>query len=111
MSFFCGKTCQCRNRCDADLAWNKEAKKGCRQACNTANPPTNGYAWLASQPANVQALYNYKPNQAAATEPGAPGSGGDGGDDGSGGGLSTGVILLMVAAAVALFLIIRAKRK
>ncbi|MEO0470876.1 MAG: hypothetical protein AAF206_28340 [Bacteroidota bacterium] len=62
MGLFCGKKCRCKNACNADLQWNPQAAKACREACGSDNPPASGYAFLEAQPAFVQNQYML-PNQ------------------------------------------------
>lgn len=122
MSLFCNKTCECKNRCDADLQWNKDAKKACREACK-GDDTLDPYTWLQSQPAAVQALYNFEPNQvqminqvaggpARSSEPGLSyaNTGFPGQATSSSSGISTGMIAVGVAIIIVVIVLIKRKK-
>jgi len=107
MSLFSTKTSRCKNRCDADLQWNKDAKKGCREACkgdHTLDP----YSWLNSQPVNVQSAYSYQVNQAQQVQEQAEILA----EEESGqSGISPGFIVLGIALVVGIIFIIKKRKK
>lgn len=113
MGLFCGERCECKNRCDADLQWNDTARKACREACKSDPTILSGYAWLNSQPTEIQMLYNYEPNLitgGGTSQGGAPVTGAANAQGGSTGGISIGLIAILAALAIAAFVVLKKLR-
>lgn len=106
MSIFCGKTCKCKNRCEADLRWNTEAMKGCKSACKSGNPPSSGFEYLERFPDEFQDYYTAEIDLASELV-NADGTGGVPGNTGTSGNMMLYIVLGLLLVVAAWFFIFK----